>query len=57
MQAKCNDQRPYKHLGRALDEIALNGGAREDGKVHLRADAVHDVAKLVEEGLHLVVTQ
>lgn len=42
-----------EHLGRRLDEVTLDGGAGEGGEGGERAEVVHDVAKLVEEGGHL----
>ena len=36
-----------------LDEVALDLGAREVDELGLRAELVHHVTKLVEEGLDL----
>ena len=42
-----------EHLGGRLDEVTLDGGAGEGGEGGERAEVVHDVAELVEEGGHL----
>mmetsp|Transcript_45296 Transcript_45296/g.145192 ORF Transcript_45296/g.145192 Transcript_45296/m.145192 type:complete len:348 (+) Transcript_45296:132-1175(+) len=46
-----------EHLGGCLDEVPLHTGAGEHRKLGLRAELVHDVAKLVEERLDVAVGQ
>lgn len=45
----------FEHLARKLDGVPLDRGSGEASEVGTRADVVHAVAKLVEEGNNIIM--